>query len=106
MHPEAKIIFGVSFDKKLIGKIKVVLLAIGGREKGLNKISDKKLKKPRRKKRPETDTIRAGKGGIEVKIRRNGLQIKEEARVEEETLVAKEKTWETPTILRRGLLKA
>jgi cell division protein FtsZ len=106
VHPEAKIIFGVSFDKKLIGKIKVVLLAIGGREKGLNKISDKKLKKPRRKKRPETDTIRAGKGGIEVKIRRNGLQIKEEARVEEETLVAKEKTWETPTILRRGLLKA
>jgi cell division protein FtsZ len=102
IHPEAKIIFGVSFDKKLLGIARVAILAIGGREKGLGQ--PKKPKSP-----PSLKLRRASKNKgqsdsstkNEVKIRRNALQIKEEARAQEETIAAKERFWEKPAILRR-----
>jgi len=108
VHPEARIIFGVSFNKKLSETIRVVLLAIGGRDKNLGsrRIKGSGTKSKKRKKikggSPKEDST--GSVRTEEKVRRNALQIKEEVRAEEETLAAKERVWETPAILRRGIL--
>ncbi|MDP3093796.1 MAG: cell division protein FtsZ [bacterium] len=107
VHPEAKIIFGISFNNKLLGKIRVTLLAIGGREKIFS--SSEKKRKVKIRKKKEKKGLDGGKGKseqdkIEVKIRRNALQVKEETKAEEETIAAKERVWETPAILRKGFL--
>ncbi|MBI4359259.1 MAG: cell division protein FtsZ [Candidatus Nealsonbacteria bacterium] len=106
VHPEAKIIFGVSFNQKLSETIRVVLLAIGGRDKNLGSQrvkspGGKPKKQKKRKEKPDKgDQDRSARA--EEKVRRNALQIKEEVKAEEETLAAKERIWETPAILRRG----
>jgi len=108
VHPEAKIIFGVSFDNQLVGRVRVVLLAIGGREKNLSLSVKKPSRKPRLKKK-----TKGKKPGLNVeqkvekaepKVRRNAIQVREEVKAEEENIAAKERFWETPTILRKGLL--
>ncbi len=103
VHPEAKIIFGVSFDSQMVGAIRVVLLAIGGRERGLG-IMGKKKSKNRKKKNKKANINNAGAAKAEEKIRKNALQIKEEIKAQEETIAAKERAWETPAILRREFL--
>lgn len=107
VHPEAKIIFGVSFNNKISEKIRVTLLAIGGREKSFErndkKPREKKQKTPKKKKK-DSNKGKPDQQQAEVKIRRNALQVKEEAKAEEETIVAKERLWETPAILRKGFL--
>jgi len=113
VHSDAKIIFGVSIDKKLSGKIKVTILAIGGREKSFDvankKSQEKKFpnsKKPRKNKNNKKEL---NQQKIKVKIRRNAIQVKEELKselkAEEENIAAKERIWETPTILRTLLRK-
>ena len=107
VHSDAKIIFGVSFDKKLSGKIKVTILAIGGREKSFDVASKKPQKKSLKSKK--SGKIKNNKKGsdqqkTEVKIRRNAIQVKEGVKAEEENIAAKERIWETPTILRKGFL--
>ncbi|MBU4350770.1 cell division FtsZ family protein [Candidatus Parcubacteria bacterium] len=106
VHSDAKIIFGVSFDKKLSGKIMVTILAIGGREKSFIS-SVKKTQKPQNPKKPKKNknTKKEPPAKIEVKIRRNAIQVKEEVKAEEEDIAAKERIWETPTILRTLLRK-
>jgi len=105
VHPEAKIIFGVSFDNTFADRIKIVLLAIGGRD-NVSFAGEKRAKKQK---------VSSGKkGGKEkgekveskpaVKVRRNAIQVKQEIKVQEENLAAKEKIWETPAILRKGFL--
>lgn len=101
VHSDAKIIFGVSFDKKLLGKIRVIILAIGGREKSFVN-SVKKTQKPKSKK--SRNNTKEPPVKVEVKVRRNAIQVKEEVKAEEENIAAKERIWETPTILRKGLL--
>ena len=107
VHPDAKIIFGVSFDKKLSGKIRVTILAIGGREKNFDIVNKKSQEKPIKIKKSRKDKNNK-KGSdqqkFEIKIRRNAIQVKEEVKAEEENIVAKERIWETPTILRKGFL--
>jgi len=107
VHPDAKIIFGVSIDKKLSGKIKVTILAIGGREKSFD-IADKKPQEKSLKSKKSGKNKNNKKGSnqqkLEIKIRRNAIQVKEKVRAEEENIAAKERIWETPTILRKGLL--
>lgn len=110
VHAEAKIIFGVSFNTQLLGKVRVVLLAIGGREKNLSDYGKKPPKKPKAKspkkkekeKKPESAESQQAK--IELKVRRNAIQVREEAKAEEENIMAKEKIWETPAIIRRGAI--
>lgn len=102
VHPDAKIIFGVSFDKKLLNRIKVTILAIGGREKSF--VSSVKKPKPFKKVKKNKNNTKEPPLKIEVKVRRNALQVKEKVKAEEENIAAKERIWETPTILRKGLL--
>jgi len=109
VHPEAKIIFGVSFNNKILGKIRVTLLAIGGREKSFERNDKKpKEKKPKtlqkKKKDSSKEKEKTEQQKLDVKIRRNALQVKEEAKAEEETIAAKERLWETPAILRKEFL--
>ncbi|MDP2930294.1 MAG: cell division protein FtsZ, partial [bacterium] len=105
VHPEAKIIFGVSFNNKLAGAIRVVLLAIGGRDKGLGAVRKprKKSKVSKKIKNKKDGSLKDGTNKIEEKIRRNALQIKEEVSAQEENIAAQEQLWETPAILRKGL---
>lgn len=102
VHSDAKIIFGVNFDKKLSGKIRVTILAIGGREKSFitNPKKPQKFKKSKNDKNAKKEALVKTK----VKVRRTAIQVKEGVRAEEEDIAAKERIWETPTILRKGLL--
>ncbi|MFH1036440.1 MAG: cell division protein FtsZ, partial [Patescibacteria group bacterium] len=51
--------------------------------------------------RDNTNTTSDQEGRIEVKIRKNALQIKKEAEQEEAEMLARERIWETPAFLRR-----
>jgi len=128
---EAKIIFGVSYNKKLDREIKITLLATGCQSWILPKkvkeirLKPKEIKKVRYLKvkkeleipiEKKLDSATQGarrepEGGervgvppstVPLKIRRNALQIKEEAKKEEEEILAKEKIWETPAFLRKS----
>ncbi len=122
VNKEAKIIFGISQDKKYQDKIKTTVLATGC---GIKIFSEKSQKKKRRKKKkilpppPEPEKkiktkpkkkkkeMETSKKLPEVvtsseeRVRKNGLQIKKEAEEEEKEMLAKEKFWESPAFLRR-----
>lgn len=100
VHPNSKIIFGVSFDKKMAGKIRVILLAISSQEKN-SRSKKAPSDKSKRKGKKESDKSESG----EVKIRRNAIQVREGIKAEQESLAAKEQIWETPAILRKGLIQ-
>jgi len=103
VHAQARIIFGVSFDKDLVGKTRVVLLCVGGRERNFTSLKSSKVgKKPVKKNKNKKQNQEPEKN--EVKIRRNAIEVQAETKAEEENLAAKEKIWETPAILRKGLL--
>jgi len=115
---EAKIIFGVSYNKKLENEIKITLLATGcqpwifpkkqkeikSKSEEIRKVKYLKVKKelevPIEKKLDATHPPPSRFAGP-LKVRRNALQIKEEAKKEEEEILAKEKIWETPAFLRK-----
>ena len=85
----------------------MTILAIGGREKSFDVASKKPQKKSLKSKK--SGKIKNNKKGsdqqkTEVKIRRNAIQVKEGVKAEEENIAAKERIWETPTILRKGFL--
>ncbi len=103
VHSDAKIIFGVSIDKKLSGKIKVTILAIGGREKSFG-VANKKSQESKKPRKNKNNKKELDQQKIKVKIRRNAIQVRGEVKAEEENIAAKERIWETPTILRKGLL--
>lgn len=163
-NKRAKIIFGISQNKKYKGSLKITLLAIGLKErpkiiskkrrkkkrvrpkkiirqkeiikdapkpskrikkkrkkKSIKKIRARKVKpkKPLPKPSPETKKeepsfaptsaeVSAGKKAsegkeekVEIKIRRNALDLKKEAEQAEQELLAKESQWEIPAFLRR-----
>jgi cell division protein FtsZ len=103
VHPEAKIIFGVSFSGVSPDKIRLLLLAVTGREQksreGGRPKSDKVSKK--RKTTSAAETAAPLKA---EKLRRNALQIKEEEKIQQENLAAREQLWDTPAVMRRGLI--
>ena len=144
---EAKIIFGVSQNKKNEGRVRVDILATGCGSKNLfpKEIQKKKKKQPVRRKKSaflkkRTVAVKAVKKAakpkrkapkkrktapagaqaqpnqefperkaqlakepqkVEIKIRRNGLQLKEAIEEEEKEILKQEKVWETPAILRK-----
>jgi cell division protein FtsZ len=127
VSPEAKIVFGISFDKRLEPIVKTTLLAVGC--EGINReekfVKQKKFNPPQKKlklnktlkketlinkslvektEKPFVQTV-IQKRNEEDRTRKNGLQIKKEVQelekeVEKEIL-NKEKFWETPAFLRR-----
>lgn len=97
---DAKIIFGLSQKEREL-KIKILLLAVGCKALGVEVLKrkktiekNKKQKKIRREKEPE-----------ERVIRKNGLEVKKEIKEEEEKILVQEKNFETPTFLRKKLIK-
>ena len=83
------------------------IMPIGGRDKNLGIRRTKgSVAKPKRNKKRKEDRKEDSTGSVktEEKMRRNALQIKEEVKAEEEIMAAKERAWETPTILRRGAI--
>jgi len=121
-NPQAKVIFGVTQNEKHKDKIKITLLATGCREekkeKPLEKSKSLKTPKPKRKsfikEKPEELKIKELKKPefeekIEIKVRRNALDVKEAAQEavqkEEKKILAKERKWETPAFFRRKPVK-
>jgi cell division protein FtsZ len=128
---KAKIIFGITEDKKLKDKIKITLLAVGCRcqiplgfakkkkrpQKLIAKKEQKKEKKPKKKKVQKKKTkpkikikeqkeeklanLVTREAKSQPKIRRNALEVKKVLEEEEKKLLAKEKIWEIPAFLRR-----
>jgi len=116
LNTRAKIIFGVSENQKLAGKIKVVLIAVSSaqqieEQKIVEKRKNRKLFKGKAKK---NDKGKAGENGIkngnsngngkddsEEKKRKSGLKAKEDKIEEEEQEWESEATWEVPAFLRK-----
>ncbi|OIO44579.1 MAG: hypothetical protein AUJ25_03630 [Parcubacteria group bacterium CG1_02_37_13] len=116
LNTRAKIIFGVSENQKLAGKIKVVLIAVSSaqqieEQKIVEKRKNRKLFKGKAKKNGKG---KAGENGIkngnsngngkddsEEKKRKSGLKAKEDKIEEEEQEWESEATWEVPAFLRK-----
>ena len=136
VNPEAKIIFGISQNKKYSNVIKIILLATGcGMKIGSSKKRKVKRvkpveKKPRTKPKEEKQNAAPKKKRIvrkkrimkkrkpvkpelsenqkeeavntdNEKVRKNALQIRQEADELEKEMAEKEKAWEAPAFLRR-----
>ncbi|MDI6591642.1 MAG: cell division protein FtsZ [Patescibacteria group bacterium] len=128
---EAKIIFGISQNKKNRNKIKVTLLAVGcgtrgsGPKKKLIQKSKSKSKKGKvfknskekktsqpkvevqkesnlPAKEPEINQPPSQTSLLQEKIRKNALQIKREIEEEEKELLKEEEKWDIPAFLRRN----
>ena len=111
---EAKIIFGVSENRELKDKLKIIILAVGcktnfisskmkAREKKISKVKKQKIKA---KSETEKKVLATPVGFFEKtsqKIRRNALQVKRALQEEEEKILEQEKFFETPTFLRKKL---
>jgi cell division protein FtsZ len=121
---EAKIIFGISENRKLKDKLKITLLAtdckvnfpISRKKQIIKKIQKEKIKKHKIKIKPEPP-VQTGENKILAvrtgflekttqKIRRNALQARKALQEEEEKILSQEKIWETPTFLRKKLKSA
>ncbi len=110
----AKIIFGISEEKKEQNRIKITLLAIGCRSNFFSEetLQDtprqkakKKNRKPAKNKFPKKANIEEVEKKTEpenLQIRKNALQVKKEAEAVEKEILEKEKFWETPALLRRN----
>jgi len=121
VNKDAKIIFGISPNKKNQDIIKTMILATGCGAKIFNEKSNKnlrkKIKKPKQKIEPkeksEPKKIKTKRNSlsilslpvmaIEEKIRKNGLEIKKEIEEIEEEILKEEKKWEAPTFLRKNI---
>jgi cell division protein FtsZ len=106
VSPETRIIFGIRLvaDSNLAGKIRVVLLTVGGRHRRRKKaFKAASAKVWRRKKKSKPQSQNKPDSQVNVKVRRNGLQIQQEVKAQEQTMAAQENLWETPAILRQGL---
>ncbi len=122
LNPRAKIIFGVSENQKLAGKIKVVLIAVSSAEQEEQKIVQKKkslklfkgkAKKNGKNKAGENGIKNGngnGNGGVAKKNgkedeeqlkRKSGIKVKEDKIEEEEQEWESEATWEVPAFLRK-----
>jgi cell division protein FtsZ len=111
LNPKAKIIFGISKDKKMGRKVKITLFAVGEdfqqkersaeqkeKEKKPKKEASKKekVKKAERKKKPPSKAA----SEKAKKKRRSALEIKKEEKLEEEKEWWQESDWEIPAFLR------
>lgn len=124
VNRQAKIIFGISQAKKYQNKVRITLLATGCESKGffvkkiepiiikkikpvkeviIKKEEVKKAKKAVVKKKEELKAIPLERTmePMNLKVRRNGLQIKREAEQVEKEFLDQEQIWETPAILRK-----
>ena len=123
VHPEAKIIFGVSQKTKANSGIKTIILAMGcgSGEEGIKPSSKKRVKKVGEKEKIKPVKTKAvkkkikevekkpkiekkEKGVVKEKVgevRKNGLQVKKEVEEIEKEMIKKEKYWETPAFLRK-----
>lgn len=115
LNKGAKIIFGISKEKsskeeKKGDKIKLTLFIIGkereerAKRKKRKKVREKKEKKKEEKKEDE----KIKKKILEMKNqkkRKTALEIKKALEEEERKLLEKEKEWEIPTFIRKGLKK-
>lgn len=118
LNPRAKIIFGVSENQKLAGKIKVVLIAVSSAEneeqKVLKKKKGKKIFSGKNKKQGKLKNGKAEENGSkngqgakpagtdkEELKRKSALKAKEEKEEEEEQEWENEATWEVPAFLRK-----
>ncbi len=115
----ASIIFGISHDDKYGDKIKITILAVGCEaEEIFSKNNEKKelilKKKPIKKKKEVLKNKKTEKDNkkknndfedkVEIKSRRNALEVKKANEEIEKELLEDEKKWETPAFLRRGSL--
>ncbi len=131
VNKEAKIIFGVSHNKKYPDIIKTTLLATGCATKIFPKPAKKRRLKKKsalkeglpvkkaRKAKPKKVKVKVSKKPEEEnrepaaelpkemnapapeKVRKNALQIKKESEEAEKEMAEKERFWETPAFLRR-----
>jgi cell division protein FtsZ len=96
---EAKIIFGISQGSRYHNILKTTLLASDCKMKTevpIKKSLPKKIKKIKISGRP-----RISEKKEEKEVRKNALQVKEEAQKLEKELLEKEKFWEAPAFLRK-----
>ncbi|MCG2690110.1 cell division FtsZ family protein [Candidatus Parcubacteria bacterium] len=120
LNPRAKIIFGVSENQKLAGKIKVVLIAVSSaqqieEQKMVEKRKSRKLFKIKGKNK-KAGQGKAGENGAkngngngkgngkdeaEQEKRKSGVKAKEDKIEEEEQEWESEATWEVPAFLRK-----
>jgi hypothetical protein len=89
----------------------ISLRAISSREKrevpGMTEKKEELEKKQKKEKGKEKTIVHVKpleNPAIEMKSRRNGLQVKEELKAEEELILARENIWETPPFLRRKMV--
>lgn len=128
-NAEAKIIFGIAQSGKSSNSIKTILLATGcGMKIGSSKKRKARRSKPikkieKKEAKPETNPKKETKKKIRIvkkrkqlkpkiqaeeplaidneKIRKNALQIRQEADDLEKEMIEKEKIWEAPAFLRK-----
>ena len=99
--PQAKIIFGISQDKKYNGKVKITLIQ-AGEEKIKKSIRKKIVKKEKPLKREAVKEKKKTKKKRK-EIRRSALEIKKAEKEEESEVLAQEKEWEIPAFLRKKI---
>jgi cell division protein FtsZ len=110
LNGRAKIIFGISKDKKLRNKIKITLLAVGddsfekeevnGEKEKL--VSSKKEKnKNQKEKKNKKEVQKSKRGRKKPKARRSAIEIKKSEKEEEEKEWWQESDWEIPAFLRK-----
>jgi len=100
----ATIILGITHDEKYNDKMKIMVLGVGCETKDnppeKKKPEPKKKEKPKKKINKKKDSP-VKKLKVEVKPRRNALEIKKASEDVEKELLEEEKKWETPAFLRR-----
>jgi len=114
----ARIIFGISQNQKQEEKIKITLLAVGCEaenifpkeekkitEEPIKVFSKNKIKKTKiTKKKDNKNNNEKNNSQVDIKVRKNGVETKEEEANLEKEILEKEKKWETPAFLRRNYL--
>lgn len=119
----SKVIFGISQDRKVGNKVKITLLAVGceseeilpkDKKKAIKKTpkvlpKEKLIKKVRAKKKAKKSPKEEKKKieplnekRIDIKIRRNALEVKKVAEEAEKEIIENEDKWDTPAFIRRN----
>ncbi|MEK9135348.1 MAG: cell division protein FtsZ [Patescibacteria group bacterium] len=124
-NKEAKIIFGISQNKKYKGVIKTTLLAVGCQMRDFfgDTPKTKALRRPKKKIKPAVikkieepeikikkiiRRVRQKKLPLEVpkkipEIRKNAIQVRQDVEEEEAKILAEEQIWQTPAFLRKKI---
>ncbi len=113
----AKVMFGISQDKKYGDKIKISLLAVGCDSEDIFPKEDKTSQKtkPVKEIKPKEEPAKKKKlvlskkkieknktnSEVDIKVRKNGIQAKEAEEDVEKEILSNDKKWETPAFLRR-----